>query len=104
MPRSDVQAMFGQEPDYYCRFGRSEIWYYAGPGLFTADFPADTPENGANYENLNELPDVYDYVQIAFDENGNVVAYTWIGETYTVEYRGGSVEGTHFRLLPPGVL
>jgi len=96
--------MFGQEPDYYCRFGRSEIWYYAAPGTFTGDFPADTPESGATYERLSELPDVYDHVQMAFDENANLTAYTWIGETYTVEYRGGSVRGTHFRLLPPGVL
>ena len=103
MPRSNVQALFGQQPDYDCRFGRSEIWYYAAPG-FTADFPADTPEAGVTYESLNELPDVYDYVQIAFDANGNVAAYTWIGETYTVEYWGGSVRGSHFRLLPPGVL
>jgi hypothetical protein len=104
MPRSKVQALFGREPDYHCRVGRSEIWYYRAPGHFTGDFPAGTPESGTLYQEAGELPDVYDHVQLAFDEDGNLVAYTWIGETHTVEYRGGSVNGGHFRLLPPGVL
>lgn len=104
MPQSEVQAVFGQEPDYHCRFDRSEIWYFAAPGMFTPEFPAGTPEPGATYGSLRELPDVYDHVQVAFDENGKSVAYTWIGETYTVEYRGGSVTGTYLKLLPPGVL
>jgi hypothetical protein len=104
MPRSEVQTLFGPEPDYHCRFGHSEICYYAHPGKFTGRFPADTLEAGSLYRDVSKLPDVYDHVQIAFDENGNLAAFTWIGETYTVEYLGGSVRGTHFKLLPHGVL
>ena len=104
MSASEVQTLFGVEPDYHCRFGHSEIWYYARHGRFTGKFPAGTPDAGSLYRDVTKLPDVYDNVQIAFDENGNLAAYTWIGETFTVEYWGGSVQGTHFKLLPPGVL
>lgn len=100
----EVQSLFGGEPVYHCRFGRSAIWYYVQNNRFAGTFPPDTPAAGSLYEDSAKLPDVYDHVQIAFDENGKLVAYTWIGETNSVEYSGGSVRGTHFKHLPPGVL
>jgi hypothetical protein len=104
MSLSEVQRLFGPTPVYHCRTGGSVIWYFAGPGSFNRKFPEDSPEAGSLLSDATQLPNVYDHVQIAFDANDRLSAFTWIGETYTVEYSGGSVRGSHFKLLPPGSL
>ncbi len=62
--------------------------------------PLVKPNDVQVYYSLDKLPDLYDHVHKSLDEKRNVSAYTWIGETYTVEYKDGAVEGTHLKLLP----
>ena len=104
MPKAEIQAVFGETPTYSCRFSASEIWYYAAPGRLTGKFPANTPERGTLYGSAADLPDVYDHIQLAFNSNDELIAFTFIGESDTTEWRGGSVKGTHFKHLSPGSL
>jgi hypothetical protein len=100
MTEDAVRGVFGPTPDFDCRYKSSWIWYYRGPGFFTGDFEDVELERGATVQSLDDLPDVYDHVQLAFDSEGRLHAYTWIGEAYTVESTSGSVSGSHFRELP----
>jgi len=95
--------LFGTNPDFDCCYKSFEIWYYRAPdwlGL-AGDFDDVELERGATVQSLDDLPDVYDHVQLAFDNQGRLHAYTWIGETYTVETKNGSVNGSHFAELSP---
>ncbi len=55
---------------------------------------------GSVVNSLNELPDLYGYFQMAFDENELLCAYTLIGESYSVTFTGGTVRGSHLSKLP----
>jgi len=104
MPKAEIQALFGKTPTYSCRYSASEIWYYAAPGLLTEKFPDNTPEQGMLHARAADLPDVYGHIQLAFNSNDELIAFTFIGESYTAEWQGGSVKGTHFKHLPRGSL
>ena len=96
----DVRELLGPTPDFDCHYKSSQIWYYRPPaGWFTSNFDEVELERGATVQSLEDLPDVYDHVQLAFDVNGRLHAYTWIGESYTVESTNGSVKGSHFSKL-----
>lgn len=99
MPKAEVQALYGESPAYACRLIASEIWYYAAPGRLTGKFPDNTPQRGELYGSAKDLPNVYGHIQLAFDTNNEVIAFTFIGESATVESRGGSVKGSHFKCL-----
>ncbi len=100
MPKSAVQTLFGSTPTYDCILGEYDVWYYRDHGMFTRDFPATIPKRGSKFKTASDLPDTFGYLQLAFDKDEKLYAYTWIGETYTVESKVGSVNGTHFKLLP----
>jgi len=104
MAKDKVQALFGETPAYVCKLSESEVWYYAAPGRLTGTFPDNTPERGTLYRSTADLPDIYGHIQLAFDSNDELIAYTFIGESYTTEWRSGSVKGSHFKHLPPGAL
>jgi hypothetical protein len=105
MPRDEVRNLFGPKPDFDCRYKSYEIWYYRAPQSVLMDdagsFDDVVLERGATVQSLADLPDVFDHVQLAFDPNGRLHAYTWIGETYTVESTSRSVQGSHFSRLSP---
>ena len=104
MSKLEVQALFGESPAYACHYSESEIWYYPAPGRLTQDIAATTPAQGTLYQDRADLPDPYAHVQLAFDSNGILIAHTFIGESYTTKWRGGSVKGSHFKHLPDGAL
>ena len=101
MTQDDVRELFGRHPEFDCRYTSFEIWYYRSPGFFTGDLDDVELNRGATVQSLDDLPDVYDHVQLAFDSQGALHAYTWIGESYTVESKNGSVRGSHFAKLSP---
>jgi hypothetical protein len=105
MSQDDVRKLFGPEIEFACRYKSSDIWYYRAPNLpffdLAGDFKNSNIERGATVPTLNDLPNVYDHVQLAFDAGGRLHAYTWIGETYTVESTNRSVPGSHFKELSP---
>ncbi len=101
MTQDGVRELFGPTPEFDCRFKSSQIWYYRAPGYFSGNFDDVKINRGAMVENLEDLPDVYNYVQFAFDAEGRLHAFTWIGESYTVESTSGSVRGSHFAKRSP---
>lgn len=101
MSKDDVRALFGRDPDFDCRYKSYEIWYYRAPGFFADKFDNVKLSRGATVPSLRDLPDVYDHVQLAFDAQGRLHAYTWIGESYTVQSKNGSACGSHLAKLPP---
>lgn len=105
MTQDDIRELFGPTPDFDCRYKSYEIWYYRSPDLFfTLKFDDIGLKRGEMVQSLDDLPDVYDHVQFAFDTNGRLHAYTWIGESCTVQCVNGPVEGSHFsKLAPSGV-
>ena len=102
MTKSDVQHLFGVKPAYHCMLGEYEIWYIRDCGFFTKDFPENVPELGAAYQSASNLPDTFGYVQLAFDRDDKLFAFTWIGETFYVESVTGKMSGSHFKQLPSG--
>jgi hypothetical protein len=99
MTQDEVQELFGPRLDFECRYKSYQIWYYRAPDFLAGDFDEVRLQRGEELPSLDDLPDVYDHVQLAFDANGRVHAYTWIGETYTVEAKNGSVRGSSFSRL-----
>lgn len=95
-----VEAIFGEDPEYACTYKSYEVWYLSGQSLFSRPFPHDEYAHNQQFDHADQLPNPYGYVMIAFNHSGQVHAYTWIGETHTVEYQGGSVEGSHLKLAP----
>ncbi|MCU0713854.1 MAG: hypothetical protein MUC43_17485 [Pirellula sp.] len=102
MSKSDVQHLFGVKPAYHCMLGEYEIWYIRDSGFFTKDFPEEVREPGAKHQSASDLPDAFGYVQLAFDRDDNLFAFTWIGETFSVESVAGTAKGSHFKQLPRG--
>lgn len=100
MSKSDVQHLFAVQPAYHCMLREYEIWYIRDSGFFTRDFPENVPELGVAYQSASDLPDTFGYVQLAFDRDDKLFAFTWIGETYYVESRAGKISGSHFKKLP----
>ena len=105
MSKTQVQNLFDREPDFECRLGSSDIWYIRAPDSLAEDFfvKADRAKagipSGSTVKSTSELPDMYDHVQLAFDSNDRLHAFTWIGETHTVESTNGSMPGSHFKVL-----
>jgi len=99
--KDEVRGLFGPTPDFECRFRASDIWYYKGRSAFAQEFDEVKLERGATVDSLGELPDVHASVQLAFDAEGRLHAYTRSGESYAVESTQGSVDGSHFRVLQP---
>ena len=99
MSKSQVRGLFNREPEFKCKLRASDIWYIRAPDFLAGDFTDVDNPRGSRFTSVVELPDVYDHVQLAFDSEGQLHAYTWIGETYTVETTTGSTPGSHFNVL-----
>ena len=99
MTKTQVKRLFDKETSYECRLRKSDIWYIKAPDHLAGNFDDVRLPSGSNYTSARTLPDIYDHVQLAFDTDGRLHAYTWIGETYTVESRSGSIPGSHFKEL-----
>jgi len=97
--KSQVESLFGRPADYRCSFANSEIWYFSSRGPYSGDLNRLTLPQGSHYQELSKLPDVYDCAQLAFDRNGELHSYTWIGETMNVTSKSGPVPGSHFKVL-----
>ncbi len=99
MSKSQVRRLFNRGPDYECKLRSSDIWYVGAPDFLAGDFSDVTDPPGSIFNSTKQLPDVYDHVQLAFDSDDRLHAFTWIGETYTIESTTGSISGSHFKLL-----
>ena len=101
MDRSEVQTLFGDYADYICQYKDYDIWYYSDHGFATRTSPNQKFAHNYIFTEVDKLPDTFGHITIAFNQEGKVHAYSWIGETTTVEYDGGSIRGSHFRQIPP---
>jgi hypothetical protein len=104
MNRDQVEDLLGRGSVFECRYKSYEVCYYMVPDPFTPDtkrFDRVRIRRGASVQSLDELPDVYGHVQVAFDANCRLHAYTWIGGRHTVETKNRSVKGNHFSRLRP---
>ena len=99
MSESEIHEIFGSPPDFWCRYRTYRICYYEGHGRFSSSFDDVVLEQGATVESLEELPDIYDAVQLAIDANGRLYAHTVIGEVYEVRTARGNVKGSTFAKL-----
>lgn len=53
--------------------------------------------DGEEITDLNEIPDPYDHVVVAYDLEDMLIAYTHIGEEYHIHTKArGPVEGSGF--------
>ena len=92
--RTQVEELLGRQPDHVFLFKTSEIWYcQAWSDLTTHDLSENFASSVA-ISSLTELPDSYNYVQLAFGSDGQLFAYTWIGEDPFVHAVAGDVEGS----------
>ncbi|HCS53132.1 hypothetical protein [uncultured Rubinisphaera sp.] len=99
MSKSQVLVLFDREPVYECKLRESDIWYIRAPDFLAGDFSDVDAPSGSTFTSTTELPNVYDHVQLAFDFEDQLHAFTWIGETNTVESTIGSTPGGHFNVL-----
>jgi len=99
MSKTEVRALFGLELAYECKLRSSDIWYIQAPDFLADDFSEIDDPSGTTFSSTAQLPDVYDHVQLAFDSADQLHAFTWVGETYTVESTTGSTSGSHFNVL-----
>lgn len=108
MPLATVLNMMGSPPECEYRYKSFIILYFRPPPSRFSRFFNPYPEPvtvsldyspGKVVSQLDKLPDLYGFVQLAFDSNDTLCAYTWIGESYTVESLSGSVKGSHLSKL-----
>lgn len=99
MTQNDVRQLFGEKQDFSCRLGSSEIWYYSRPGFLTGTFDEMKFARGTIVQSADELPYAYANVQLAFDAEGLLHAFTWNGETRSVASTSGMVGGDHLKYL-----
>ena len=105
MSTDQTLDLLGTEPEFVCYYQSSLIMYFRSPPNPFLDFSGSIDTNryayGMRVGALADIPSPYDYVTLAFDTNDNLHAYTWIGETYTVETTKGSFKGSEFSELEP---
>lgn len=95
-----VSALIGTPADYEYGLGTFRIYYWRSPRLYSCTERVKPDlSRGRVVTRLDDLPDLYGYVQVAFDSNDTLRAYTFIGEAYTVEAASGSVRGSHLSKL-----
>ena len=95
-----VSALIGTPADYEYGLGTFRIYYWRSSRLYScAERAKPDFSRGRVVTQLDDLPDLYGYVQLAFDSNDTLCAYTFIGEAYTVESASGSVKGSHLSEL-----
>lgn len=97
-----VLKMMDIPPKYEYRYESFRILYFQPPPDPLWNPPDPVIANygaGQVVSNLDELPNIYDYVQLAFDSNDLLCAFTWIGESYAVESVSGPVKGAHLAKL-----
>ena len=94
-----VESKFGRRPDSVYYFKSSEIWYYRAPADVTTGTLPSTPLPNEHVSSLGLLPDTYNYVQLAFNKDGELIAYTWIGEDPQVHSLYGNRKGSFLGLL-----
>ena len=97
----ETEKAFWWKPDIIFAVDDCTCIYYAGSGMFAVDVkpPAQPPVS------LQELPSYYDAIQVLFDKNKKVIAFTWIGEiagtnTIVGEFKGRSGIDS----LPPEII
>ena len=96
---SEVVALFGRRPDHTFLLRSSEIWYFRKPDDRTARVIANASSDPKRIESPRKLPDAYNHVQIAFDAQGKVFAFTWVGEDPEIHSTNGSIKGSNLGLL-----
>jgi len=101
MKESEASSLFDANPEYVFYYEGYRIVYYRSPSRLRDHMYRDIEGyvHGMKVDTLADLPDYYGYYQLAFDTNELLVAYTWIGETYTVESVDGPVKGSHLSKL-----
>jgi len=92
-------ALFGKEPALKLPFWENTILYFEDP-MFE-NYPSHyTQYQKKEITEISEIPDVYAAVQLLFNKDGGLVAYTRNGETQTIrtitgEYPGDNLNSIH---------
>ncbi|GAA5497551.1 hypothetical protein Rhal01_03747 [Rubritalea halochordaticola] len=94
LEKGEVLEIFDRLPVYECRYRGLEIIYLEGQSLFREKMEN---QEETDYKSLNALPDPFDFFMLAFDAEQKLVAYTWCGETTTIQTAVGEAKGSHFK-------
>ena len=97
MSKHDVEELFDAKPYFECSLDSSTVWYFSRPlSFFDGVLIADP---NSHYTSPKDLPQPYASVILAFTPDEKLHAFTWIGETNTIETLQGSFEGTDLSTL-----
>jgi len=103
MRADNVEKNFGRAPVFKCTFQGSPIHFYKPPPArsqwldFRGEIDQSQFTNGQQIIDLNQIPDPYDHVAVAYDSDDTLIAYTHIGEEYHVYTKSrGAVKGSDF--------
>lgn len=102
MSRHDVLDTLRASPVYDYRYGAFRILYIRPPRGALYEGPEPIVKGyvpGAVVHDLHELPNIYNHIQLAFDSEDLLCAFTWIGESYYIKSNSGDVRGAHFSKL-----
>jgi hypothetical protein len=103
MSSTEVAALFGGPPGEEFRVQGHRVWYLAEPSrnpppaLFPWLKPQPYRGQQREFESLDQLPDLYAWVQVLFDAEDRTWAFCYIGECYVVQCDGGQAEGSHLK-------
>ena len=111
MTGSEVEVCFGAEPVFKCTFHGASVHYFEPPPPRTrwsdtrGKIDRTRYTDGAPITALDEMPDPYDHVVVAFDPDDRLIAYTHIGEELHVHTKArGRVDGASLLHLRPSDL
>lgn len=97
LSKDEVTDVFGKEPAHVCRIDGIEIWYLPRNRGAFSKVEEELPSHVTEFQ---KIPYVYDSVQVAFDRQNRVCAFTWNGETDVVRTVNGIYPGDSIASLP----
>jgi hypothetical protein len=98
MSMRDVINIMGRQPDYEYSYKSCMVAYFvAPPDRWGHKAAVKDYKPKSSVRRLSDLPDLYDSMQMAFNSNRVLIAYSRIGESYTIEMANRRpVKGSQF--------
>jgi hypothetical protein len=93
--------MLGKEADHECAYGNSRIAYFCGKSIASQPIAELAKSQASTQE---DIPYVYDSVQVLFSADDEVITFTRMGEELTVTTVEGEFKGSTIQSLPVDVL
>jgi hypothetical protein len=102
MTEQQVRSIMGDTPNFMCKYAQCKIIYYFSGGPFSDErkvliYPEKYPKDVTE---IQQIPFIYDALQILIGPDGKVRAIAWNGENAIIHTYEGNVKGSDITKIP----